>query len=231
MKTGFILLMRNIPSPIVALFTVSVVLMNILASKELGVLALDCGTLVSWVSFLAMDVITKRFGPKAAMQVSLFAIACNLLVCGVMFIAASIPGNWSAFYDYGLVEVNAALNSTFAGTWYILLGSTVAFLASAAVNATINDALGRVFTKSDFKAFAIRSYVSTLVAQFVDNFTFAMIVSRVFFGWSMYQVITCSIIGCVIELLCEVFFSPVGYKISKQWEIDEVGKQYLEVSK
>ena len=58
--------------------------MNILANKSinLGVswLALDCGIIVSWVTFLIMDVIVKHFGPKAATEISILAIIINLLL-------------------------------------------------------------------------------------------------------------------------------------------------------
>ena len=232
---SFKILMRSVPCPVVALFCVSVVLMNLLANKEVTTgwswLVLDGGFMVSWLSFLVMDMVTKRFGAKASIQVSAFAAACNLLVAGIMLVVTRVPGNWGAFYDYGLPEVNAALNSTFGGTWYVLMGSTVAFLTSSVVNALINTAIGRASTTNGFASFALRSYVSTMIAQFVDNFVFALIVSHVFFGWSMTQVVVCSFTGCIIELLCEVVFSPIGYKVSKQWEEEHVGKEYLEATK
>jgi hypothetical protein len=28
-------------------------------------------------------------------------------------------------------------------------------------------------------------------------------------------------------LMCEVIFSPLGYKVSRQWEVEGIGKQYL----
>ena len=49
------ILLRSIPSLIIALFIVSVIMMNLLANKEfisLKYLALDCGFTLSWVSFL-----------------------------------------------------------------------------------------------------------------------------------------------------------------------------------
>lgn len=230
--SDFKLLMRSVPCPVVALFAVSVVLMNLLANKEIATglswLALDCGFTVSWLSFLVMDMITKRFGAKASIQISAFAACCNLLVAGMMLLVKFIPGNWGAYYDFNLVEVNEALNNTIGGTWYVLFGSTVAFLASSVVNAFINVAVGRATTTGGFTSFALRSYVSTMIAQFVDNFVFAMLVSHVFFGWSMLQVVTCSFTGCIMELLCEVIFSPIGYKVSKQWEAEHVGQAYLE---
>ena len=44
----------------------------------------------------------------------------------------------------------------------------------------------------------------------------------------MLQCITCSITGAVVELLCEVIFSPMGYKVSKKWEAEKVGQSYLD---
>ena len=57
-------LLRSIPAATVSLFFVSVIMMNLLANKELislPYLALDCGFVVSWVSFLCQDMICKRF--------------------------------------------------------------------------------------------------------------------------------------------------------------------------
>ena len=228
---NYALLLRSVPSLVMALFVVSVVLMNLLANKEIGLdldwLALDCGFTVSWLSFLCMDMLTKRFGPKAAIQLSLTAMAVNLFVCGILFVISLIPGNWGEYYNYENDIVNQALNSTIGGTWYVVLGSACAFAASAILNAILNHAIGKMCKKNNFVSYALRSYISTGLAQFLDNFIFAMMVSHVFFGWTMTQVITCSITGCVAELLCEVVFSPLGYKVCKKWEKHNVGSEYI----
>lgn len=226
------ILLRNVPSLVMALFVVSVILMNLLANKEISTgiswLALDCGLLVSWLSFLAMDMLTKRFGASASIKLSILAVGINLLVCVILFIVSQVPGNWGEFYTYNDLTVNEALNNTIGGTWYVLLGSTVAFIISAIINALINSGVGLLCKKDNFISYAARSYISTLVAQFIDNFIFALIVSHTFFGWSMLQCVTCSLTGCVVELLCEVVFSPIGYKFCKSWERDKVGQQYIE---
>ena len=228
---NYALLLRSVPSLVMTLFVVSVVLMNLLANKEIGLnldwLALDCGFTVSWLSFLCMDMLTKRFGPKAAIQLSLTAMAINLFVCGILFVISLIPGNWGEYYTYENDIVNQALNSTIGGTWYVVLGSACAFAASAILNAILNHAIGKMCKKNNFVSYALRSYISTGLAQFLDNFIFAMMVSHVFFGWTMTQVITCSITGCVAELLCEVIFSPLGYKVCKKWEKHNVGSEYI----
>lgn len=228
----FKVLLRSVPSIVMALFTVSVILMNLLANKEIytGVswLALDCGFIVSWMSFLAMDMLTKRFGAKASIKLSITAASINLIVCGIMFLISKVPGNWGEYYTYGDEIVNQSLNATIGGTWYILLGSTIAFLVASVVNSFSNVVVGKLFKKDNFTAYAIRSYVSTTIGQFVDNLVFALIVSHVFFGWTLLQCITCSLVGCAVELICEAIFSPIGYRVCKKWETLNVGKEYFD---
>lgn len=229
--TDYKILMRNVPAIPLVMFVVSVILMNLLANKEIDMhfswLALDCGFTVSWMSFLFMDMLTKRFGAKAAIKISLTAMVINLFVCLGLYLISIIPGNWAAFYDSENTIVNDALNSTFGGTWYVVLGSALAFACSAIVNAVLNESIGAKFKRNNFIAYAVRSYVSTLTAQFVDNFIFATFVGHVFFGWTMMQCFTCSLTGCIVELLCEVIISPYGYKVCKAWEASGVGKEYI----
>ena len=232
----FVTLMRSIPSFVVVVFVLSVVAMNLLANKSIDTgteyLALDCGIIVSWLSFLSMDIITKHFGPKAATQISFVAVACNLVLCLVFFIISVIPGVWGESFVEGSEEIiNGALNNTFGGTWYILLGSTVAFCASAIINNTINFAVGKLFKKhpDGMGAYIIRSYVSTAVGQFADNLIFALIVSKVFFGWSWLQCFTCALTGMLIELACEALFAHFGFFVCKKWKEKGIGREYFEL--
>ena len=109
------ILLRSIPATVVALFVISVIAMNILANKTLFQnewLAIDGGILISWLSFLSMDIVVKHFGPKASNRMSVFAIVVNLLICLVFFIVSIIP---SEADDY------SAFNQIIGGTWFILL--------------------------------------------------------------------------------------------------------------
>ena len=170
------ILFRCIPAPIVSLFVVSVICMNLLANKTLiqcDWIALDAGILISWLSFMCMDVVTKHFGPRASNKISVLASMINLLTCLIFFVASIIPSNAN---DY------SAFNEIFGGTWFILLGSTIAFLSSACINNMLNWSIGRIFKKNpDGRfAFAMRSYISTFAAQFFDNFIFSVISSELF---------------------------------------------------
>lgn len=232
------LLLKSVPALTFSLFIISLFAMNLLANKSLSVpfewLALDCGILFSWLTFMTMDILTKHFGPKAATQLSVVAILINLLLCLMFFIGSRIPGVWGESYVPGSEDViNNALNHTFGGTWYILLGSTTAFLVSAIVNNFSNYAVGKCFKKrpDGFLPYLCRVYISTALGQFVDNLVFALLVSHVFFGWSLLQCVTCALTGMIAELLCEFLFSYFGFRICKRWEKSKVGKEYFDYLK
>ena len=227
----YVLLFRNVPASVVAIFTIAVVSMNILANKTIyqgEYLALDGGFLVSWISFLCMDILTKHYGPKAATKISIFAIFVNLLTCLIFYIISIIPTpheNYDAF------------NTIIGGTWFILLSSTIAFLSSAILNNILNWSIGNLFKKNpDGKlAFITRSYISTFVGQLFDNLIFAILTFMVFapifwngFHWTFIQCLTCSILGALLELVMEIIFSPLGYYVSKKWKNAHVGEAYLE---
>ena len=206
--------------------------MNLLANKSIAtgseLLVLDCGMLISWAAFLVLDVLTKHFGPRAATLLSVFATAVNLAMCLVFFIASLIPGVWGeASGDYSQM-INDALDNTFGGSWYVIFGSAVAFLASSLLNNFTNHLVGKALKRKDgLLTFSIRAYVSTAIAQFADNFVFSLIVSRVFFGWSLSQCAICALLGMAIELVCEGVFAVFGYRICEKWQKNKVGEEYL----
>lgn len=226
--------MKSVPTVLVTLFIISVFSMNLLANKSINLniswLALDCGIIVSWFTFLAMDMITARFGPKAATEISVLAIVINLCFCFVFFVGSRIPGTWGESYVEGSEGIiNSALDNTFGGTWYVLAGSTLAFLVSAIVNNFLNYAIGKAMKKNPdgVAAYVLRTYISTAIGQFTDNLVFALAVSHIFFGWSLVQCITCALTGMVAELACEVVFSFFGYKICRRWKEKGVGEEYI----
>ena len=230
----FCALMRSVPALVTVLFIISVFAMNLLANKSISIpiswLALDCGIIVSWFAFFTMDILTKHVGPKAATQITVLAILINLFFSLLLFLGSLIPGMWGESFSEGSEEViNGALNATFGGTWYVVIGSTTAFLASAVVNNFTNFGIGKLFKKrpDGLAAYILRTYVSTAIGQFVDNFIFALIVSHFFFGWSLLQCVTCALTGMVAELLCELIFLYPGYAVTRRWKRTGVGGEYF----
>ncbi len=224
------ILLRCIPATVVSLFVVSVICMNLLANKTLVQthwIALDGGILISWLSFMCMDIITKYFGPKASNKIALLAAAINVLTCLIFYAASIIPSNAN---DY------TALNGILGGTWFILLGSTIAFLVSAVINNFLNWTVGKAFRNNPdgAAAFAARTYISTFIGQFMDNLIFSLIVfvgfAPVFwdgFHWTVLQCTVCALTGAVAELIMEIIFSPFGYRIVNRWKEYNVGQEYL----
>lgn len=220
-------LISKINPLVMTFFVLSVVLMNLLANKSIDLswvpgnngsypwLALDCGLFVSWLAFFSMDNIVRRFGPKASTKMTLVAVFINLVVCAVLLFAGTVNGEWGASYEF-TGQINEALDSTIAGTWYILLGSTIAFITSAIVHGVTSFTISKLFKdKESLKTYAICSSIATSLGQFVDNFLFAFIVSRVFFGWNILQCIMCSVSGMIVEFLLSFVFVPLGHKIYK----------------
>ncbi len=225
------ILLRSIPATVVSLFVVSVICMNLLANKTLvqtNWIALDGGILISWLSFMCMDIITKYFGPKASNKIALLASSINLLTCFIFYIVSVIPSNAN---DY------TALNKILGGSWFILLGSTIAFLASAFINNFLNWMIGKAFKNNpDGKlAYASQTYISTFIGQFMDNLIFSVIVFVIFapifwdgFCWTVIQCVTCALTGAIAELIMEIVFSPIGFRIVNKWKKINIGWEYLD---
>lgn len=228
--------LRAIPGIVTAVFVLSVVSMNLLANKSvfnLPWLASTAGIFVSWISFLCMDAVCKRFGAKAATLMNTVAMLISFLTAILYMLIVKVPGVWAASYSGSTSEIASAINqgldATFSSAWYIVIGSAVAMFLGGLVNSFLNKIVGsKIDKKDDFKGFAIRSYISTAAGQFVDNFVFALFVSYIFFGWTMTQVVVCSFMMMLLELAFEVVFSPLGFKLSQNWKKDEVGKDYIE---
>lgn len=234
----FGLLLKSVPPVMFAFFVCAIIAMNLLANKSINLsvswLALDSGIIVSWFAFLFMDIITKHYGPKAANELSILSIIISLTFSLLFFLGSLIPGTWGeSFVEGAQQSINTALDNTFGGTWYVVLGSTIAFIASSLTNNFLNAGVGLLFKRNpDGKAaYFTRSYVSTSIGQFVDNFVFALVVSHFFFGWSILQCVTCSLTGMLVELACEALFSYIGYRVTVKWRKEGRGEEYFEYRK
>ena len=202
--------LRAIPGIVTTIFVLSVVSMNLLANKSifnLPWLASTAGIFVSWVSFLCMDAVCKRFGAKTATILNVIAMLLSLFTTLMYMLIVKIPG--TASYSGQTPEVsdaiNAGLNSTFSSTWFIIVGSALAMLLGGLVNSIVNSLVGKaVDTKDNYGGFAIRSFLSTAAGQFVDNIVFALFVSYIFFGWTIKQVLVCSFMMMLLELAFEI---------------------------
>jgi uncharacterized PurR-regulated membrane protein YhhQ (DUF165 family) len=223
-ETG--LLLKSIPAATLTIFVVSVVVMNLLASKIIlneSWIAMDAGIVCSWIAFLAMDMIVKRFGPKASAKVAIIAMLFNVGVAALFALAALVPGEWT-LNDYAT-----------ATSWWVIGASTTAFIVSAIADAFIHWMVLKAFKrrKESFKAHAASSYVSTMVGQFIDNLVFGLIFTFPFSATigapvTIGALIMFALVGAVVELLCQVIFSPLGFKIAERWRKQRIGQEYID---
>lgn len=223
-------LLRNVPALVTVAFVLGTVLMNLMAGKIIfyvGNVSLTGGFLLSFLPFLCMDAITKRFGARASIMLNILSAVGNLFAVVMLAIVAAIPTPGQDYTEF---------NYVFGGVWFIALSSTVAFIASGVVNSLLNAAIGKLFKKTSAIEFYSRSFISTFIGQAVDNFLFIFLTYTIFapIFWSLtpLPILTCigtAVVGGAIELLVEVLFGPLGYKIVKNWEKYNIGKEYIEL--
>ena len=170
------LLFRSIPGIVLTMVIVSIIMMNFLANKiifSIDWIAIDGGIFISWLLFLSLDVVTKYFGPRAANRVILLSSLIYLFVALVFLGVSKIPTPG---------RDQSAVNSILGGEWFILLSSITAFIISGLLNTALNCLVGNLFKKNPNSglSFFTRTYVSTVIAQFVDNLIFAVLCYMLF---------------------------------------------------
>jgi len=223
-------LLRSVPALVTTIFVLTTVLMNFAAAKlivNVGGFAVTGGFIASFVPFLCMDCIAKRFGARAAILLNILSAAGNLFAVIFLAIVAAIP----------TAEPYPEFNYIFGAVWFICLSSTVAFVVSGVINSLVNVAVGKLFKgKTNIIEFFTRSAFSTFVGQAIDNFIFIagvyVVFAPIFWGTEPLSILTClgtAVFGGLMELLCEVIFTPLGYKIVKGWEKNNVGEEYLKL--
>ena len=201
---------------ITACYIAGAIMQNILAVKTFGtsVIAITTGgTLISWLVFACMDVITEIWGKKRAIRTFIGGAILNLLFNLVCWIAITIPGTSDFIQNsYSIV----------LGTgWRIVIGSITAFLLGNYINTQIMH-LMKVHSKdqNDSKRFMFRAIISTLFGQLIDNGLFYLIAfaplgipGTVENLWSMIMQLV--LFTTCIETIVEAIVSPLTAKFVK----------------
>lgn len=201
---------------ITAFYVAGSILQNILAVKTFGtsVLAITTGgTLISWLVFACMDVITEVFGKRRAILTFVGSVILNIFFNIVCWIAISIPGT-SSF-------INDAYTTVLGTGWRIALGSIIAFLLGNYINTQIMYVMKK-HSKDSNKSlgFIGRAITSTLFGQLVDNGLFYLIAfapleiaGTVENSWQMIG--TLVLCTTLIETVVESIVSPITAKFVK----------------
>lgn len=230
------LLFKGLPALPFALLCLALVIMAILANDGLipetssayKYIQVDAGVVVSWLMFLLGDMFVKRYGPKGALKINLAAIgievvAILLFAAGAMISdvvheeSTTVISMFSWLGEYGYFVPWAA----FAGVGGFFFGIITDIFLNWAI-------IKRVEHKTSFKAYALASYTSTFVAQFVDNLAFGLFFSLPLGIVTWSNIWLFAVVGAVVELVCQIILSPIGYRIAEGWRKRGVGQEYVD---
>ena len=207
-----------------AVYAVFTVVQNLFEMKTLGTAAFAFaggGILLSWATFMIMDITTELFGKKETMKIYTFAGLINLFIVVLSQVVILIPGVYP--------EQNAAFAQIFSNGVRTALSSFTAFWFGNFVNMQIMIKLkSKANSNSKFLLF-IRAVVSTIFGQFVDNLLFATLafapIGLSLFETSWTTILTTSLFGTFMETIIESCFVPfitipVTMKIKKTLETE-----------
>ena len=190
-----------------AVYSVFTVVQNLFEMKTLGTAAFAFaggGILLSWATFMIMDITTELFGKKETMKIYTFAGLINLFIVVLSQVVILIPGVYP--------EQNAAFAQIFSNGVRTALSSFAAFWFGNFVNMQIMIKLkSKSNSNSKFLLF-IRAVVSTIFGQFVDNLLFATLafapIGLSLFETSWTAILTTSLFGTCMESIIESVFVP-----------------------
>ena len=142
---------KKVPSWLVAMSLITTLLMNILANKTLysdsSFMSVDCGTTVSWVMFLVMDIVTQRYGGKSSFAVTIFDVVVTLFMSGIMCLVAIVPESSVSGWFQG-EEGAQALNNLIGNNYLVVLTSLFAFVCASLVDIVSNITFGKWLNKT-----------------------------------------------------------------------------------
>ena len=201
---------------ITAFYIAGSVLQNILAVKTFGtelVAITTGGTIISWLVFACMDVITEIWGKKRAIKTFVASAIFNLIFNGICWIAIALPGT----SDF----VQGSYSVVLGTGWRIAIASITAFLLGNYINTQIMHVM-RVHSKDEnnSKGFMFRAVLSTLFGQLVDNGLFYLmafapigIAGTIENPWSLIGQLV--LFTTLIETIVEAIVSPCTAKFVK----------------
>ena len=206
-----------------AVYCVFTVVQNLFEMKTLGTDAFAFGGgggLLSWATFMIIDITTELFGKKDTMKIYTFAGILNLFIVLVAQIIIALPGVYP--------EQNEAFRLIFSNGIRTALASFGAFWVGNFVNMNVMIKMKEQAGERDNKSLLfVRAILSTIVGQFVDNALFATLafapIGISAFEMTWKAIFTSSCFGTFMETLNESIFVPfitipVITKLKKSFE-------------
>lgn len=209
---------------IMSLYTTFTVVQNLFEMKTLGTEAFAVGgggIMLSWATFMLMDISTELFGKKDTMKIYTFAGIVNLLIVLLAQLVILIPGTYP--------EQNDAFVRIFSNGPRTVLASFAAFWIGNFVNMQVMLKMHDADKTGSKFALFLRALVSTVFGQFVDNACFATLafapIGISVFEMTWKDIFTSSCMGVINETVIETIWMPiitipVITKLSKMFEAE-----------
>lgn len=193
---------------IMALFTTFTVCQNLFEMKTLGTPNFAVGgggIMLSWATFMLMDIATELFGKKDTMRIYTFAGLVNLLIVVLAQIIIAIPGVYE--------EQNAAFAQIFSNGIRTAFASFAAFWVGNFVNMQVMLKMHDADKSGTKFMLFLRAVLSTIFGQFVDNALFATLafapIGLSLFEMTWKDIMTSSLMGVVNETIIETVWMPL----------------------
>ena len=192
---------------IMSLYSVFTVIQNLFEMKTLGTPDFAVGgggIMLSWATFMLMDISTELFGKKDTMKIYTFAGIVNLLIVLLAQIVIAIPGTYP--------EQNQAFVQIFSNGPRTVLSSFAAFWLGNFVNMQIMLKMKDMDKSGSKFMLFLRAVVSTIFGQFIDNACFATLafapIGISVFEMTWKDIMTSSLVGVVNETIIETLWMP-----------------------
>jgi queuosine precursor transporter len=201
-----------------AIFIAVLLISNIASSAKIvnwgislfGVpLAFDAGTLLFPVSYIFGDILTEVYGYRMGRRVIWTGFACALLMSGVLWVVARLPGEAYWQQNVGQSAYDAVLGGVSSGG--IVAASLLAYLAGEFSNSYILAKM-KIMTKGRW--LWMRTIGSTLVGEGVDTVLFvslAMLFGVPGFVPEIWLALVLT--NYLFKVGVEVVMTPVTYRV------------------
>lgn len=191
-----------------SLYCTFTVIQNLFEMKTLGTANFAVGgggVMLSWATFMLMDISTELLGKKDTMRIYTFAGLVNLLIVVLAQVLIALPGTYP--------EQNAAFAQIFSNGVRTAFASFAAFWVGNFVNMQIMLIMKKADTKGSKFMLFLRAVLSTVFGQFVDNAMFATLafapIGLSLFEMTWKDIFTSSVMGVINETVIETIWMPL----------------------
>ena len=193
---------------VMSLYSVFTVVQNLFEMKTIGTESFAFGgggIMLSWATFMLMDISTELLGKKDTMKIYTFAGLLNLFIVVLAQIVIAFPGVYP--------EQNEAFRLIFSNGIRTAFASFAAFWMGNFVNMQIMIKMKEVDSSGSKFMLFVRALVSTIFGQFVDNAFFATLafapVGISVFEMTWKDIFTSSAFGTFMESIIESVWMPL----------------------